>query len=218
MKSSGDIQISLFLLIQLIWQFQNPSFLLWSSLPLLIPLFPPPPVSLGLHACLPLSWEHMGQGADPGSRWVWGTDAASSLPSPLLLLLPPVPPLGPPATTSPSLLSTCLGHRPGGWVAVRVPHQRLGHCFVIPPKTKGYLGRPAACPRGTQCHEAGRPVDSGPSITCPLYVNERQGASVVCVCVRVSNLRSYARRRGRRQRIWRVCAFLCVWERSEGGH
>lgn len=95
-----------------------------------------------------------------------------------------------PPPPAPSLLSTCLGHRPGGRVVVRVPHQRLGHCVIIPPKTKGYLGEPAACPRGTQCHGAGRPEDPGPPITCPLYVSQRQGASVV-VCV--YNLWVYAR-------------------------
>lgn len=94
-------------------------------------------------------------------------------------------------------------------MAMRVPHQRLGHCFVIPPKTKGYLGRPVARPRGTQCHEAGRPVDSGPSITCPLFVKKRHRASVVCVCVRVPNLRYYTRRRGRKQR-GDVCACVVV--------
>lgn len=89
---------------------------------------------------------------------------------------------------------------------MRVPHQRLGHCVIIPPKTKGYLGRPAACPGGTQCHEAGRPADSGPSITCPLYVNERQGASVVCACVKPEEL---CQTRGQ-ETMNMTCKCVCV--------
>lgn len=47
------------------------------------------------------------------------------------------------------------------------------------------------------------PVDPGPPLTCPLYLNERQGASVVCYgCV--SNLRYYARR----DKEYDVCSCL----------
>lgn len=68
-------------------------------------------------------------------------------------------------------------------MAVRVPHQRLGHCVSIPPpplpkpKTKGWLEAGCLPGGGTQCVEAGRPDDRGPPITCPLDENERQGAS-----------------------------------------
>lgn len=152
-----------------------------------------------------------GTVADPGSRWVRGQ------------MQPPSPPKthAAPAATSPFLLSTCLGHRPEGRVAVRVPHQRLGHCVIIPPKTKGYLRRPAARLRGTQCHEAGRPVDWGLPITCPLYVNERQGASVF-ECVWVYNLEVLCQTRKQETKtmscvLHAICVCPCVTEREGRG-
>lgn len=152
--------------------FKNPSVIsfivLISSLcPHPTPPLPTPPVSL---VCcmlsLPLPWEHMGW-----PRESLRTDAACPCP---------------PAATSPSLPSTCLGHRPGG-SARATPAAWPVLCYPQ-TKTKGYLGRPSACPRAgrvgglgvTQCHEAGRPLEPGLSITCPLSVCERQGASVVC--------------------------------------
>lgn len=207
MKSSDNGQISVFLLIQLIWQFQNPSFL-WSVLPLLIPLFPP------LHL---LVWVCMRASLSPESIWSsgWpseslsvGTDAASSLPSPSSPL-----PLRPPATTSPSLLSTCLGHRPGGWVAVRVPHQRLGHCFVILPKTKEYLGRAGCLPKGNTMPWGWQSLWTLGRRSRARFIWMSVRGHLLCMCVHVSNLRYYARRGGRRQRIWRVGIFVCacVW-------
>lgn len=93
-------------------------------------------------------------------------------------------------------MSGCARATPAAWPPLCYPTR----------KTKGCSGRPAACLRGTQCHEAGSPPDPGPSITCPLYASKRQGASVVCmcVCVWVSNLRYYAREEGRTQRVWIV--------------
>lgn len=160
-------QISLLYLIELIWQFQKSPD--QSHLP-----NPHDPSHL-------LVWASLRASRSPesiwGSGWLGeslssGTDAA--------------PPPHLPVATDPSLPSTCLGHRTRGggqWAAVRVPRQRLGQRIIIPNKTKGYLGRRAACLRGTECHEAGRPKDRRPPIMCLVYMNELQRASVECVCV-----------------------------------
>ena len=64
-----------------------------------------------------------------------------------------------------------------------MPRQRLGRRIIIPNKTKGYLGRQAACLRGTERRKAGVPEDRRPPIMFLVYANERQRASVECVCV-----------------------------------
>lgn len=72
----------------------------------------------------------------------------------------------------------------GGGCARATPAAWPLRCRPPPPhhpKTKGWLEAGCLPGGGTQCHEAGRPDDREPPITCPLDVNERQGASGVCV-------------------------------------